>query len=275
MSYSFTKLFSSITDSSIWCEDSDTKVVWVTMLAMCDQNGEVHAAIPGLAKRAGVSVAATEVAVAKFIAPDPHSRTKTQDGRRIEEIDGGWRLVNYGLYREMRDAETRKEYLRNYMRDYRARKQSVNICKQNVNNVNHSKPPLTQAEAEADTDIKDIGKSKRSAVASPTSDEEWLVSLERTPAYEGINIREQFSRMQQWCLVNRKEPTRRRFINWLNRADKPIKTNGKDVRINPRDAGMCQQPAHARSVEEVIREREAKERERMAEKMDSTQRDLI
>ncbi len=73
---SFTKLFSSITDSSIWSESSDTKVIWVTMLAMCDQFGRVNAAIPGLAKRAGVSIEATETALNKFLSPDPYSRTK-------------------------------------------------------------------------------------------------------------------------------------------------------------------------------------------------------
>ena len=29
--------------------------------------------------------------------------------------------------------------------------------------------------------------------------------------------------MSEWCRANRKEPTRRRFVNWLNRTDRPVK----------------------------------------------------
>jgi hypothetical protein len=46
------------------------------------------------------------------LAPDPDSRTKTDKGRRIEEIDGGWRLINYVKYRELQDDEERREYFR-------------------------------------------------------------------------------------------------------------------------------------------------------------------
>ena len=34
---SFTKVHQSILQSSLWCEDSDTKVVWITMLALADK----------------------------------------------------------------------------------------------------------------------------------------------------------------------------------------------------------------------------------------------
>jgi hypothetical protein len=86
----YTKLFSSIITSTIWGEDSDTKVVWITLLAMKDRNGEVKSTIPGLARLAGVPRECVDKAIAKFLAPDPDSRTKDFDGRRIQEIDGGW-----------------------------------------------------------------------------------------------------------------------------------------------------------------------------------------
>ena len=112
MSVTFTKLFSSITASTVWAEDSDTRVVWITMLAMADRRGRVWASIPGIAGIARVSVPAARKAIAKFLAPDPDSRTKTDKGRRIEEIDGGWRLINYVKYRELQDDEERREYFR-------------------------------------------------------------------------------------------------------------------------------------------------------------------
>ena len=67
------------------------------MLAMADSKGRVWASIPGLANRARVTVAQVENALATFKAPDQYSRTPDNEGRRVEDIDGGWRLLNLSL----------------------------------------------------------------------------------------------------------------------------------------------------------------------------------
>ena len=103
----YTKVFNSILTSTIWQEDSDTKVVWVTLLALADANGVADATIPGLANLAGVPLAKTIEAIKKFLAPDPYSRTKTDGGRRIMEVEGGWLLLNHSSYRQKRDPEAR------------------------------------------------------------------------------------------------------------------------------------------------------------------------
>src|SRR5689334_177767 len=87
MADNYVKVFGSILDSSVWREDSDTKVVWITLLAMADQHGEVQASVPGLAHRAGVSVEACENALELFMAPDKYSSTPDNEGRRIARID--------------------------------------------------------------------------------------------------------------------------------------------------------------------------------------------
>ena len=116
----FTKLFSSITESTVWCEDAPTRIVWITMLAMADRKGRVWAAIPGLASRAKVSIEETEAALKRFQSPDKYSRTQDFDGRRIEEIDGGWRLLNHTKYRAIRDEEERRAYKTAKQREYRS-----------------------------------------------------------------------------------------------------------------------------------------------------------
>jgi uncharacterized protein YdaU (DUF1376 family) len=58
--------------------------------------------------------------------------------------------------------------------------------------------------------------------ASVTSDEDWLNQLAINPAYSLIDVRREYSKMQTWCSVNRKMPTRRRFVAWLNRIEKPM-----------------------------------------------------
>lgn len=155
MNSGYTKLFSSIITSSIWCEDDQTRLVWITLLALADQDGVVDASVVGLAKVAGVSVEATEEALCKFSEPDRYSRSKESEGRRIEEIDGGWRLINHAKYRANRDPEDRKDYMRDYMRQRRS-VNSVNSRKQSVNSVNSGKPPLAQAEAEAEASSTNV-----------------------------------------------------------------------------------------------------------------------
>lgn len=54
------------------------------------------------------------------------------------------------------------------------------------------------------------------------TDEEWLADIAKDPAYEGINVAIEWAKMRRWCAEHVKAPTRRRFINWLNRADRPM-----------------------------------------------------
>jgi len=118
----YTKLFSSILDSTVWQESLPTKVVWIALLAMKDKNGYVGASVPGLAKRAGVTLQECEAALAKFKSPDPYSRTKENEGRRIVDADGGWTILNHAKYRAKMSAEERREYQRIKQSEYRARK---------------------------------------------------------------------------------------------------------------------------------------------------------
>lgn len=120
MSYTFTKLFSSITASTVWMEPSGTRLVWITMLANCDRKGRVFASMPGLAHLSRVSLDEAEVAIRTFLAPDPHSRTPDNEGRRVREIDGGWELLNYAKYRSIRDEETIREAKAEHMRRKRS-----------------------------------------------------------------------------------------------------------------------------------------------------------
>lgn len=121
MSDTYTKLFSSITESTVWGESYATRIVWVTMLAMADAKGAVYGSVPGLARRANVTLQEVEQALAAFMAPDAYSRTKDEDGRRIEEIDGGWRLINHAKYSAVRNAEERREYKRKWDQEHRGK----------------------------------------------------------------------------------------------------------------------------------------------------------
>ena len=96
----FTKLSSGLIFSTVWREDMHVRIVWITMLALTDSSGYVAASIPGLADAAHVSIDQCEDALGRLAEPDPYSRTKEHEGRRIVETDGGWILLNYTKYRE-------------------------------------------------------------------------------------------------------------------------------------------------------------------------------
>jgi uncharacterized phage protein (TIGR02220 family) len=96
----FVKLDCKILDKSIWRESAETKVVWITLLAMADSDGLVEASIMGVSDRARVSLEETEKAIEKFLAPDPYSTNPANDGRRIERVVGGFNILNYEIYRQ-------------------------------------------------------------------------------------------------------------------------------------------------------------------------------
>jgi len=94
MSGGYCKLFADIVDSSIWDESAETCKVWVTLLALKDHNGYVRGSPGWLAGKSRVSLASCEAALVKFMAPDSRSRTPDHEGRRIEQMEDGWLVLN-------------------------------------------------------------------------------------------------------------------------------------------------------------------------------------
>lgn len=142
------------------------------MLAMADRKGRVYASIPGLANTARVTIEECEQALARFMSPDKYSRTNDYDGKRIEPIDGGWHLLNYAKYREMRDAEDRAAYQREWVR---AKRQHPK-----VDNVDRIRPQSTQAEVEEETEKTKAKTKTGRAFALPDwlPEEPWKAWLE-------------------------------------------------------------------------------------------------
>jgi hypothetical protein len=173
----YTKLFNSIVTSTIWTEDDKTRIVWITMLAIADQNGEVQASIPGLARLAAVSISDAEIAISKFLGPDPYSRTPENDGRRIAKIDGGWELLNHAKYRRMASLAEAKEANSERQRRHRERNASVTHRNATVTPQTDKAEAKAEAEAEAKAEKKkqkhESGFAARSSNARPQSREEF------------------------------------------------------------------------------------------------------
>lgn len=131
----YAKLFSSITESSLWSEPKEVRLLFVTMLAKANSVGFVEASIPGLARVANLTEQEISTAIPILEGPDPFSKNPECEGRRIVKAPGGWMVVNYEDYRNRTSEEERREYMREYMRNYRRE----NGCKQPVNSVKQSK----------------------------------------------------------------------------------------------------------------------------------------
>jgi hypothetical protein len=156
--HSYTKLFSSIITSTIWMEDDKTRILWITLLAMADQHGEVYSSIPGLARVSGMTVAQAVQSLDKLLAPDSYSRTPDYEGRRIAPIDGGWEILNHSKYRLLASREDSKTATANRVRRHRERNagaNSVTPCNADVT-VCNAKPLHGNASVTDRVHIADI-----------------------------------------------------------------------------------------------------------------------
>lgn len=116
------------------------------MLALADQHGYVGASVPGLARIANVNLEQCEAALAMFLGPDPHSRSKEYEGRRLDAVAGGWVLLNHRRVRGERDPDKRREQNRDAQQRLRDRK------RQQDNQP--SKPLSAQADTEAEEEAE-------------------------------------------------------------------------------------------------------------------------
>lgn len=116
----FALLWGKILDSSLWVKESkETRLVWITMLAMKDANGIVQASVVGLADRAKVTTEECRAALGVFLSPDPDDTSKVEGGRRIREVPGGWQIINHDHYRF--STEARREFWRVQKAEQRAK----------------------------------------------------------------------------------------------------------------------------------------------------------
>ena len=106
---SYCKISSSILASTIWLESIETKVLWITILVMKDQYGEVRASIPGLARMAGISVEGCREGLQILMSPDPDSSTKDDNGARLKPIEGGWLVINHEKHIKITSLEQKRE----------------------------------------------------------------------------------------------------------------------------------------------------------------------
>jgi hypothetical protein len=122
----YNKLFTKILDSSIWLAPDPHRLVWITLIAAMDEEGNAMFASAGnLAARARVTREQAETAVASFEGPDPDSGDPENEGRRIERFPGGWHVLNAAKYRALVTRAVIQEQTRARVAKHRAKMAGV------------------------------------------------------------------------------------------------------------------------------------------------------
>jgi hypothetical protein len=103
-----------------------TRIVWITLLAVMDEDGFCRIASPAnIARLARVSPAAAVAALKRFEGRDPLSPEDENEGRRIERVAGGYIVLNAVKHREQLIREETRKQDAERARRYRERKRSV------------------------------------------------------------------------------------------------------------------------------------------------------
>jgi len=138
----YCKLHAKIVMSSIWGEPAHVRLLWITMLAVADCDGNVEGSVCGLANLARISVDECQQALSALQAPDPHS-SDGGTGERVRLLeDGVWHIINHARYRER---QTRRQAL-DAARKKKARAKKADASAPSARAVSVSKSEKKKAE---------------------------------------------------------------------------------------------------------------------------------
>ena len=117
---SYGKIFESVFTGSMYGSGPLMFATWAYVIAHCRPPGVVELNPRRMADQIGTTVEAIKAAIESLCEPDPDSRNSDQDGRRLVPMGGlQYRVVSFKKYREMRDADQRREYQRQWDKENR------------------------------------------------------------------------------------------------------------------------------------------------------------
>jgi hypothetical protein len=99
----YTPVFDTVFDGTL-CGKWPVLPVWLSILPLADWRGHIDMTPEAIAARTGWPMDLLLQGIEALCAPDPRSRSKGEDGRRLVLIDDrrdwGWRVVNIQVYRD-------------------------------------------------------------------------------------------------------------------------------------------------------------------------------
>lgn len=116
------KIYTSFFEGSIMECDMKVRYIFMSMIILSDKDGILDMTEKAIAERVGVEVDDVREAISELMKPDKNSRSENNNGARLVKIRDtfGWQVVNKQYYRSLTMARDRSDYMRAYMRQYRA-----------------------------------------------------------------------------------------------------------------------------------------------------------
>lgn len=228
------KIFDSMYEGTLYGH-WEALVTFQQLIVLCDADGIVDMTPKAIAARTGIPLRIIKKGLTLLEAPDPHSRTPDQEGRRIELIDAhrpwGWHLVNHEKYQHMQDADTVRAQTRERVRRHREAKRAVT--------AGNGPKRHTDTDTDTDTNIKDksVSASRLNGARHAKADDSPVIQTlplreggdfevrqsfvaELEPLYPQVDVTRTIGEMKGWLIGNsERRKTRRgikRFItSWL------------------------------------------------------------
>lgn len=183
------KVFAQTYVGSMFGAGLPVMALWPYMLATCDKKGRVEVNPPMVAVMLGCTDDEVSGALTFLAAPDPNSRTKDFDGRRIEKVGQFlYQILNYVKYRDIRAEEERIEYQREWDRAHRpsgaarAKKASPTKSPTKSDKVRLGPTSPTKVEVEAE-----VEKKKGTACVAANGHAAVAMFCEAFKAHHGVN----------------------------------------------------------------------------------------
>ena len=156
------RLFESTFDGSMLGSGSAVFAVWAYVIAK-QRDGEVELHPKLLSAIIGDPVEVIEEAIEKLCSPDPMSRNKDEEGRRLIHIQSyKYRVVSAHIYAAIKSDNDRREYNRRKQAEHRAKKagKSPPVNDEKVTSAIVTKSALSDADSDSKSDTHQIARPR-------------------------------------------------------------------------------------------------------------------
>lgn len=204
--------------------------VWLTLLPLMDEYGRVDMTHEAIAALTGWPLQLLRNAIEALEQPDPRSRSKAEEGRRLlrldPERDWGWLIVNHGLYREKASGRQQVEDGRNAAKVKRYKERHRQTP---ADTEGHPETPMghqsdTNAYAYAYTDKNSLREKTpseregRRAKRSSRVPEDFSPDLSLAGELPGVEVEVEVQKFRDWEFKTPRSDWRAAWRNWIQRC---------------------------------------------------------
>lgn len=132
----YTPIFANVLQSRLWTMPPSTRCVWLWMQLRADPEGFVCTDTAGVAVGAMVTIEAAREALSELgEASEDADPDDPHQGRLIERVPKGFRVLGFEGRRDLAQNEARKARMRRYMRMVRAREKGAQLPAEPANDT--------------------------------------------------------------------------------------------------------------------------------------------